>query len=239
MLQWGRDVTVADRPPVRVRDRRGVQASMGPRRYRRGSDNQPYILASGMSELQWGRDVTVADRFNVLYAKLSNKQLQWGRDVTVADRSSSERIMNDGKTASMGPRRYRRGSPCASAAAPARLMLQWGRDVTVADRPSFRRDGRIRTRRLQWGRDVTVADRRTCQSMRSGRSSFNGAATLPSRIEVVLAVDSDAKAVGFNGAATLPSRIVRLPREVMTGGRSCFNGAATLPSRIVRSAPGR
>ena len=61
-LQWGRDVTVADRFTVRHQRKVVVYASMGPRRYRRGSRVKLGPVDKFVYQLQWGRDVTVADR---------------------------------------------------------------------------------------------------------------------------------------------------------------------------------
>ena len=61
VLQWGRDVTVADvmRPSIG-----GI---------------------SSLRWLQWGRDVTVADVSPDPHRPGADSRLQWGRDVTVAD----------------------------------------------------------------------------------------------------------------------------------------------------------
>ena len=157
LLQWGRDVTVADRDDIveAIMNARTI-ASMGPRRYRRGSS--PSLSFPGRS-----------------------RPLQWGRDVTVADRRMVIHRLHRTRLASMGPRRYRRGSMISSSSAGASPALQWGRDVTVADRrmaASFSR----RNAMLQWGRDVTVADRALTSSNNNTGIGFNGAATLPSRI---------------------------------------------------------
>src|SRR5450755_2220391 len=60
MLQWGRDVSVAD--------------AAGP----------SFQLAQRIS-LQWGRDVSVADALPRDVPYILRDQLQWGRDVSVAD----------------------------------------------------------------------------------------------------------------------------------------------------------
>ncbi len=161
MLQWGRDVIVADGlRRVRVlrrqrhasmgprRYRRGWfkshigrelrrSASMGPRRYRRGWT----ITVDGTWErewLQWGRDVIVADG-EVRPSKYDAKtaKLQWGRDVIVADGWASA---------------TRRGTPSANSFNGA---------ATLSSRMVHRVDLAGETSRvLQWGRDVIVADGR-------------------------------------------------------------------------------
>ncbi len=158
--------------------------------------------------------------------------------------------------ASMGPRRYRRGwVPAFRRPNLCPDWLQWGRDVIVAD-------GRIlplnRTTSLElhWGRDVIVADGRSGYRCRKRRAaSFNGAATLSSRMaheaptvtgaigrlqwgrDVIVAdgrpsrYQLHAKWNRFNGAATLSSRMEHhLTLAIPT--RSSFNGAATLSSRM-------
>ena len=61
---------------------------------------------------------------------------------------------------------------------------------------------------LQWGRDRQVADRRTYRSFALHViASFNGAATVRSRIGVTVADGGAGQRPGFNGAATVRSRI--------------------------------
>ena len=95
--------------------------------------------------------------------------------------------------------------------------LQWGRDVTVADVIRLdRKDGHSVA--LQWGRDVTVADVAIMSIDRvSGWTSFNGAATLPSRMSSC-GVRSLRRRSRFNGAATLPSRMCRTSDRRRRGG---------------------
>ena len=89
-LQWGRDVTVADRVRV-VRDGAALgDASMGPRRYRRGSPTGSRLCAK-LSGRSFNGAATLPSR--IVSKRLSRrlrkiKMLQWGRDVTVADRTS-------------------------------------------------------------------------------------------------------------------------------------------------------
>ena len=84
----------------------------------------------------------------------------------------------------MGPRRYRRGCvPAAATWFASAFWLQWGRDVTVADVAKVVLAECDAVKALQWGRDVTVADVGTSDdSTCASASSFNGAATLPSRM---------------------------------------------------------
>ncbi len=87
--------------------------------------------------------------------------LQWGRDVIVADGSSS---------------------PATFASPYSPAPLQWGRDVIVADGTAERDEIDVAVGVLQWGRDVIVADGIRPPSSRLRALSFNGAATLSSRM---------------------------------------------------------
>ena len=283
LLQWGRDVTVADvgfaskssgfqcaasMGPRRYRrgcslphDRsaRHHPASMGPRRYRRGCPARParpqardrdasmgprrYRRGCWLRSVRVGlrRDASMGPRryrrgCRVLGSTIGSSptRLQWGRDVTVADVSRAP-----------------------SSSTPTKRTLQWGRDVTVADVKFDIVPASRPGHELQWGRDVTVADVPTRSTSGLGwTSSFNGAATLPSRMLVlrplinrnetwalqwgrdVTVADVGSSflwveqgASGFNGAATLPSRMYdREPARASDVHR--FNGAATLPSRM-------
>ena len=64
----------------------GVEASMGPRRYRRG--NVAVAAAARVTKglmLQWGRDVIVAEIAQTRSWSPTHRVLQWGRDVIVAE----------------------------------------------------------------------------------------------------------------------------------------------------------
>ncbi len=133
-LQWGRDVSVADVARSRNSPNARTAASMGPRRFRRGCIGPTRLKRPSFHWLQWGRDVSVADvaRYAVLRATMT--ALQWGRDVSVADVLLVAASCPSGSTASMGPRRFRRG--CDNSRTPGTChccKLQWGRDVSVAD----------------------------------------------------------------------------------------------------------
>ncbi len=229
LLQWGRDVIVADGRRNRSRTS-ARRASMGPRRYRRGWGRSSSQIGAPASLLQWGRDVIVAD----------------GRAVSHFARS---------REASMGPRRYRRGWAPRRSLRPMITALQWGRDVIVAD-------GSLPTTSpncfgstaLQWGRDVIVADgTRTCR-LTSAAGSFNGAATLSSRMAPPIRSSQPERVASMGPRryrrgwlardARWPDRVSASmgPRRYRRGwGRRCasvrrdrqgFNGAATLSSRM-------
>ena len=61
-LQWGRDLTVADRNENITYIGDNALASMGPRPDGRGQPPCPRWASYSRDWLQWGRDLTVADR---------------------------------------------------------------------------------------------------------------------------------------------------------------------------------
>ena len=185
MLQWGRDVIVAEiylatrghgpgqcasMGPRRYRRGNGevhgidallrIVASMGPRRYRRGNACERSPKRRAKRTLQWGRDVIVAEIVSPFISLARQDALQWGRDVIVAEMPRAQRFSFDVLPASMGPRRYRRGNETDTGGKHGATGLQWGRDVIVAEMNIFT-DSRPRLH--------------TC---------FNGAATLSSRKSV-------------------------------------------------------
>ncbi len=230
---------------------------MGPRRCRRGRTT---------ACATWRGDCS---RFNGAASLPTRKAIL---SSTADDRKS---------TASMGPRRCRRGrrrwgrppgcgSPGFNGAAslPTRkavgagtritgdvVGLQWGRVVADAE------GGKelhicLSVRSLQWGRVVADAEGRRRRSSTSARpSSFNGAASLPTRKATAAPRAPDRSTSGFNGAASLPTRKafahathsaywlgLQWGRVVADAeGRngtppdrhppSGFNGAASLPTR--------
>ncbi len=118
VLQWGRDIIVADRRCTRPRFPSAARASMGPRHHRRGSLTQARFVCAldgrfngaatsssrivrssrgeelNLLELQWGRDIIVADRSSKMQRARLPNTLQWGRDIIVADRALRIRWLN-------------------------------------------------------------------------------------------------------------------------------------------------
>ena len=84
MLQWGRDLSVAEG--------RCVPGSV--------------ITAGG---LQWGRDLSVAEGANKQYRPRVPDKLQWGRDLSVAEGGAVGPDVDGVHGASMGPRPFGRG----------------------------------------------------------------------------------------------------------------------------------
>ncbi len=60
MLQWGRDLSVAEIRPVEVGAVPAGDASMGPRPFGRGDVSATPVFG-GFDLLQWGRDLSVAE----------------------------------------------------------------------------------------------------------------------------------------------------------------------------------
>ncbi len=84
MLQWGRDLLVAERNGRSGRSAYPHRASMGPRLVSRGKFGLPPQFRD-FTELQWGRDLLVAES-EIARARISAEaELQWGRDLLVAE----------------------------------------------------------------------------------------------------------------------------------------------------------
>ncbi len=182
-LQWGRDVSVADVGRHRNGDLAGAQASMGPRRFRRGCLETRAVPGSVRVRLQWGRDVSVADVLLRSYHTSAPYLLQWGRDVSVADVSATRTSAARKATSFNGAATF----PSRMFAEPVlivlgrRCQLQWGRDVSVADVLGSDRAGRSPSAASMGPRRFRRGCRPSSRSPTT-RSSFNGAATFPSRM---------------------------------------------------------
>ncbi len=133
MLQWGRDLSIAEfrrRGDVEILPHR---ASMGPRSIDRGILFSGYLSHTHPAPLQWGRDLSIAE-FNVSVPTAAFVyMLQWGRDLSIAElRAVAQRVAHRAgfngaaiyrsrncpartrlslphSTASMGPRSIDRG----------------------------------------------------------------------------------------------------------------------------------
>jgi hypothetical protein len=138
-----------------------LEASMGPRRFRRGC-NAAVLACARPWRLQWGRDVSVADARACRARARPFHVLQWGRDVSVAD--AMDQV---GKTKTT-------------------FSLQWGREVSVADALTSALPTAPGAKVLQWGRDVSVADASIRRRWVPSRRRFNGAATFPSRMHYII-----------------------------------------------------
>ncbi len=112
MLQWGRDVSVAEIFSQKLRQRCFNGAATFPSR--------KWLLSvttfCGKAMLQWGRDVSVAEIDDGDSSELSLVRLQWGRDVSVAEicrcalaRRSARRFNG---AATFPSRKWDRGREC-------------------------------------------------------------------------------------------------------------------------------
>ncbi len=109
MLQWGRDIIVADREKAAASYSENIVASMGPRHHRRGSVNAYDVIA--LEDL-----ASMGPRHH------RRGSVRYFGEAAVA------------YAASMGPRHHRRGSCTATKRRLVKRELQWGRDIIVADR---------------------------------------------------------------------------------------------------------
>ena len=84
LLQWGRDLLVAESQLMREARQAGLS-------------------------LQWGRDLLVAESRYPINSSYNRFMLQWGRDLLVAERGQNGDGTGDQRRASMGPRLVSRG----------------------------------------------------------------------------------------------------------------------------------
>ena len=162
LLQWGRDLSIAESGNDRVRAGNDLAASMGPRSFDRGKGRRSRPVRLGLHGASMG-------------------PRSFDRGKSLADARRDRPVL-----ASMGPRSFDRGKPLESADLWSPPSLQWGRDLSIAERRA-RWWGRDSTttkciHQLQWGRDLSIAEssRTGATRCREGRG-FNGAAIFRSR----------------------------------------------------------
>src|SRR5947199_263329 len=131
---------------------RGIAASMGPRRIRRGGRRPPVRCRA----VGWGFNGATANSPWRTTSRLTPlgppRRLQWGHgEFAVEEGRYRPRRQPGSPVVSMGPRRIRRGGPLAcSITAAVAVLLQWGHgEFAVEDGESSRsfRYGYL----LQWG----------------------------------------------------------------------------------------
>ena len=155
LLQWGRDLSVAEGSSSGSNDTNFRVASMGPRPFGRGRARKNPTMAR-------------VPGFNGA-ATFRSRKVHDGR-----------KVRGDEGRASMGPRPFGRGRRTAYAPPNPVNQLQWGRDLSVAEGGECGERGGVE-QGLQWGRDLSVAEGPTLRRGRRGAASFNGAATFRSR----------------------------------------------------------
>ena len=152
LLQWGRNLTVAEGVVGAEWESVLADASMGPQLDSCGRLRHDLDARIESHKLQWGRNLTVAEGQGRRRPRPNRRPLQWGRNLTVAE--GVARCLRVGRAA----------------------LLQWGRNLTVAE------GGVLFTPvllilLLQWGRNLTVAEGSAAISWAAGANGFNGAAT--------------------------------------------------------------
>ncbi len=132
-LQWGRDLSIAEFFEVRIEPLFIDEASMGPRSIDRG-------IASGarFAVMRWTASMgpRSIDRgiATFSHATLQHSSLQWGRDLSIAEFRGQARPKNPPTRASMGPRSIDRGIHVLGyTAEEVDRLLQWGRDLSIAE----------------------------------------------------------------------------------------------------------
>ncbi len=156
LLQWGRDLTIAE---IRLWNSDSSllrKASMGPRSNDRGNTDQrcfscrPRQASMGPRSNDRGNYIRAGRRSNLYCASMGPRSndrgnnelrtgglevvgLQWGRDLTIAEISWSSTL-------------------CRYSG-----QLQWGRDLTIAEMEMGLADEIVEVG-LQWGRDLTIAE---------------------------------------------------------------------------------
>ena len=228
-LQWGRDLSIAERTAHDTDTGATIYASMGPRSFDRGkrasrsycraiasSFNGAAIFRSRKAPLQSGPRQPRA-RFNGAAIFRSRKGhnygdllpnvygLQWGRDLSIAE--------------SWPP-------PCRG---PAPCGLQWGRDLSIAERPYSWADSIYCLRFNGAAIFRSRKDRATHCTVLCLYSGFNGAAIFRSR-KGSRCWPMSSRPKSFNGAAIFRSRKVE-PLSLIEGKANRFNGAAIFRSR--------
>ena len=132
MLQWGRNLTVAE-GPGRRQVGRPADASMGPQLDSCGrmERRRPSPRAARAS---MGPQLDSCGRGSSQPELVLEIELQWGRNLTVAEGGAARPQTGAAPDASMGPQLDSCGRACSCPGAPhKRDMLQWGRNLTVAE----------------------------------------------------------------------------------------------------------
>ena len=160
LLQWGRDLEVAERKGKKKSRGKSRGASMGPRLGSRGkfarlaandyanlasmgprlgSRGKSFVLLGKVepSKLQWGRDLEVAEsRFSLSFS-CTAILLQWGRDLEVAERVPRPVTTNCISCFNGAATWKSRKVVLRVSCNRDMFALQWGRDLEVAESESI------------------------------------------------------------------------------------------------------
>ena len=176
LLQWGRDLSIAERLP-------------------------DTSSRSTKQKLQWGRDLSIAERATRRIEKERLLKLQWGRDLSIAERPTIPDARN-----SMGPRSFDRGKRPGTTATMVSGSSFNGAAIFRSRKDTARGRGRRVPPRASMGprsfdRGKAV---RGVRFVAAGRR-FNGAAIFRSR-KGCWCPQSPRTLPCFNGAAIFRSR---------------------------------
>ena len=183
LLQWGRDLSIAERSTTPAAPPRSSQSFNGAAifRSRKGGcgclgtsgrttcfngaaifrSRKVYICTQNRTAnnmLQWGRDLSIAESRNLEPPRSSQSALQWGRDLSIAERLPVSSTTSTSVTASMGPRSFDRGKDgCVTPLIGAGKRFNGA--AIFRSRKVLREDGvKLRGSGLQWGRDLSIAE---------------------------------------------------------------------------------
>ena len=134
-LQWGRNLTVAEGGQARTRGAPARGASMGPQ-----LDSCGRVVRVGgrvlkFMWLQWGRNLTVAEGGTQCRVGAQACDASMGPQLDSCGRHDQLVPRHDGGVASMGPQLDSCGRRRVEAPLNVAPPLQWGRNLTVAEGP--------------------------------------------------------------------------------------------------------
>ena len=156
MLQWGRNLSVAEGRSWRTRRLKHGKASMGPQPFGCGRSKDqkegcPKKAASmGPQPFGCGRARSRRAARSLTRASMGPQPFGCGRAVIAA-------FFDGAEEASMGPQPFGCGRGSPRARPPPFPTLQWGRNLSVAEGRRMRRSARAGSW-LQWGRNLSVAE---------------------------------------------------------------------------------
>ena len=111
MLQWGRDLSIAERDYLELRKKKVQKASMGPRSFDRGKNLEVGMGRNVRTGLQWGRDLSIAER-QYWCRKALRQSIRFNGAAIFRSRKEDGHMAQSqfrSRAASMGPRSFDRG----------------------------------------------------------------------------------------------------------------------------------